>query len=225
MRRTSFRPEIEILESRLVPAVGLSHGVLTIDGGSGGDTIVVSQVGNQVLVTLSTGSPSSSLWTLSKVKSVIINGGVGNDTITCTLPKNVTINGGDGNDTITATVIGRATISGGAGNDTITCTTPAPATITGDDGDDTITSSGTGWSKISGGSGADIIVGSFGKNYIDGGYGADSITGRGILGDKLRGGADLAVDTLTPTGGPSTLYVEFGVDLYTTRPGDTVKFV
>ena len=37
MRRTSFRPEIEILESREVPAVGLWNGVLTIDGDINGN--------------------------------------------------------------------------------------------------------------------------------------------------------------------------------------------
>ena len=67
MRRT-FRPEFEILENRLVPAaVGLSGGVLTIDGGIGADTIVVSKAGPNVLVTLNS---INSLFPLSEVGSV-----------------------------------------------------------------------------------------------------------------------------------------------------------
>ena len=134
MKRTSSRLGIEILESRTVPAVGLSNGVLTIDGDIGADTIVVSQAGDNVLVTLNS---VNSLFTLSEVKDVRINGGLSDDTITYTLDKHVTISGGDGNDTITAGGIlggGNATIYGGDGNDTITSTATGRTSVIGGDG-------------------------------------------------------------------------------------------
>src|SRR4051812_43699592 len=115
MKSTSFRLAIEPLENRTLLAALLSGGVLTVNGGAGADTAVVSRSGENVLVTLNS---VGSLFPLAQVGSVRINGGAGDDTITYTLDKFVAINGGDDNDTITAGGIAggsNATIDGGSG--------------------------------------------------------------------------------------------------------------
>ena len=119
MSRNSFRPRLDILGDRLVPAALLSDGVLSITGLVGADTIVVSQSGTNALVTFNS---VDSLFKLANITSVAIHGGLGNDTITCTLDKPITIFGDGGNDTITAArILGKnnAVLNGNDGDDTI----------------------------------------------------------------------------------------------------------
>jgi Ca2+-binding RTX toxin-like protein len=146
--------------------------------------------------------------------SSIINGTVGNDTLTGTAAADQ-IYGGDGNDVITAgagndrvygqggndTFVGGAgndTFFGGSGTDTVTYATTSAAlvinlangaAISNEIGSDTFSSI----ERVVGGSGNDQITGSAAADIIDGGAGNDTIIGGGGA-DALSGGA--GTDTL-----------------------------
>ena len=159
----------------------------------------------------------------------ILNGGEGNDTIDGGEGGD-TIDGGDGDDTLTGGN-GINEIHGGDGNDTIEGT--GKDTIFGDDGDDTITIAGIqGRYTIHGGAGNDMItghsgqtgdqssffgddgddtiIGSTGRDFIEGGAGADTMdaknaNGRDILGYRTSD-AGVTVNLLTgaASGGHAT---------------------
>src|SRR5262245_25338458 len=75
-QKTTFTPNLEKLETREVPAVSVSlaSGVLTINGSSGNDSIVVRQSSGKVSV-----DGVSSTFATTTINSVVINDGGGND--------------------------------------------------------------------------------------------------------------------------------------------------
>ena len=242
IRRTTFRPQIETLEQRTVLAAGLSAGILTVSGGAGADTIVVSQSGTNVLVTYNS---VNSLFPLSQINSVRINGAGGADTITYTLDKQITITGGDGNNTITSSGIdggGTATIIGGSGNDTITCNDAGRATISGNAGDDTMTGGNLRTATIFGSTGDDsitctasqsaviygdggndtILSNGTGSTTIFGGANNDGLTG-GFGYNKIDGGS--GADTIKGRGTWNRLRGGEGADTFTQQGGPARLFV
>jgi Ca2+-binding RTX toxin-like protein len=148
------------------------------------------------------------------LRSIIIDAGDGNDTITGTTDFADNISGGDGNDTITVTG-GLNTLSGGDGNDIITGGADADSIDAGD-GDDNVMGNG----------GDDFIIGDDGNDTIDGGDGADSIAA-GNGSDQVMGGlgndtlsGDVGTDTVSGGDGDDFVYGGGGADTLTGDLGD-----
>src|SRR4051812_9449696 len=96
-------PLIEPLESRRMLAFAtLSAGVLTINGTSGNDTIIVRQttVNNVLMLTVRLNAQPRLSFTNSAVKSLKIFGGSGNDRVIGALKQKNYIDGGSGDDTL-----------------------------------------------------------------------------------------------------------------------------
>ena len=125
------------------------------------------------------------------VARIIVNGGVGNDTIRINVPGNTRI---------------ACTLNGGPGNDT----------ITGGDGADAI-SGGVGNDSLNGGTGNDVIQGGPGNDSLVGGAGNDSLVG-GVGRDALRGGAGR--NSLEGGPGIDAFYGVAGVDRVRLDPGE-----
>jgi Ca2+-binding RTX toxin-like protein len=185
-------------------AFKVSFGRITIDGGTGNDTV--------------SDSPQS---------GADVDGGLGDDTITVhpNFGGSVNVHGGLGRDSITA-ASASGTVDGGLGDDDITLVTfvnPSVSAAYGGVGDDTITADqatnmglidgGLGDDRIStgplavvaqltGGFGDDRIVSQNGTSTISGGFGRDFIDGHDE-GDTIDCG--------------------FGVDSYVQYAGDTVS--
>src|SRR3954454_3055559 len=77
-RSTSFTPGVERLESRDVPAVTLSlaAGVLTVNGSTANDSIVVRQLNGRVSV-----DGNATSYAATGVNSLVVNSGAGNDSV------------------------------------------------------------------------------------------------------------------------------------------------
>jgi hypothetical protein len=99
-RNANFKPGVEQLEMRAVPAVtvGLAAGVLTVNGTTGNDSIVLKQANGLVSV-----DGVATTFAASSINSVVVNAGAGNDTVSLsglkaqpwTKPVSVTSAGGD----------------------------------------------------------------------------------------------------------------------------------
>jgi uncharacterized delta-60 repeat protein len=150
---------------------------LVIDGTDGADVVLVQAATGGVNVT--TGTIVNEFYALMTGKSIQVNGGAGNDSIT--LASDVTfasiIDAGDGNDTVQGGA-GADTINAGAGNDL----------VTGGNGDDFITG-GAGADAIGGQGGNDIILGGDGADVLSGGAGRDLLVG-GVGIDLISGDAE-----------------------------------
>lgn len=157
----SRKLQIESLETRQMMAANfsaaLSNKVLTINGSSQNDFIVVRQVNNVISVDGARISGSGA------INKIVVNGFGGNDIIrldgngsgqAVTVP--TLVFGGDGNDKIV----------GGKGNDQ----------LQGNNGNDT----------IYGLAGNDLLVGQSGNDQIFGGAGNDELQG-GLGNDELNG--------------------------------------
>jgi Ca2+-binding RTX toxin-like protein len=201
---------IEPLESRrLLASAGvtavLTGSVLTVTGRPKDDLITITEASSNITVTLGTGNDTKDLksFTSSTVKSIVVNGGSGDDVIVLALTTTstaVTVTGGAGNDTITGSG-GAESLVGNAGNDSI-IGAAGNDTIAGNEGNDTI-DAGTGDDVVSGssgddsmlgGDGNDTISGSAGMDTIDGGGGNDSIAGGGDNDWLLGGGGNDSID-------------------------------
>jgi hypothetical protein len=143
LMRTTNKPRyrknltVERLEDRSMMAAGLSAalsstGVLTITGTSGADAITVHDLNSKVTIDGITSS-----YTASQVKSIVINGGGGNDKITLDnggkaggLGIAVTINETAGNDTLVPTT-GASLLFGGTTSSSVSLTATGTATING----------------------------------------------------------------------------------------------
>jgi hypothetical protein len=127
-RRPGFRPSLEPLEHREVPAVdfSLSGGVLSIDGGIGYDQIAINDYGNGTIKVYNAGH----LHTFSGVTKVKARMGGGDDVVNHILQATQTsaitydINLGSGDDTFTSTVENKSIgadlyfqLNGDSGND------------------------------------------------------------------------------------------------------------
>lgn len=183
-RSTATRPQqlprrlrTESLESRRVlSAVALTDGVLTIEGDSEPNVIEVSVNDATTRLRVSVDGRSAD-FDNSKVDSIFISGNDGNDAIK--LSNNVRqyaeIDGGNGHDRLRGSNQ-NTVIRGGRGNDA----------IHGGGGDDLI-EGGPGNDRIFGGTGNDVLFGGLGNDRIAGGRGNDYLIG-GSGNDGLQGG-------------------------------------
>lgn len=102
--QSTFTPRVEQLETRAVPAVTLSlaAGVLTVNGTTAAETIVLKQANGQVSV-----DGVATKYASSAVNSIVVNTGAGNDTVSLSglkaqpWTKPVTVNNSAGDDTVT----------------------------------------------------------------------------------------------------------------------------
>jgi hypothetical protein len=99
---TRFIPWIEPLEQRAVPATAsIAAGVVTINGTSGADSIVLKQANGRVFI-----EGMTKTFAAANVNSIVVNARAGNDTISLSGLKNqpwakpVTVNSGGGNDSV-----------------------------------------------------------------------------------------------------------------------------
>lgn len=189
---------MESLEVREVPAVAASlsaAGVLTLTGDGANDRVQVSTVGTQVQAQFT--NAAGSLTTLSvdvaAVKSVVLNGGGGNDYLANLTWMPGTLNGGSGNDYLQGGA-GNDTLNGSTGNDTLIDNTGGINTFNGGDGDDALSSTVAG-ATMNGGNGNDLLYDIIGGSTHNGGAGTDNIitnVGDTLIGnDRLNNGADL----------------------------------
>lgn len=112
-----------------------------------------------------------------RVKSITVNAGNGNDTVTVQLPTSlsrivVTINGGAGDDTLNAGT-NRGILHGGDGDDTLNGSALADE-LYGEMGDDVLNGRG-GDDILQGGEGEDTLIGGLGADDVRGGAGQDWI--------------------------------------------------
>jgi cyclophilin family peptidyl-prolyl cis-trans isomerase len=151
----------------------ISNHVLTVNGSSGPDTIVVDVAANTFMTDLNGNIQSLSA---TGVTSVIINGGDGNDAITLGpgMVAGASVQGGPGDDSITGGP-GNDTLGGGQGNDSIQGG-PGDDSAKGGAGDDTLLG-GKGNDTLFGGPGNDLMHGGLGDDYLNGGAGTDYMSG------------------------------------------------
>jgi hypothetical protein len=98
-----FKPGFEQLEARDVPTVtvSLASGVLTINGSTGNDSIVLSQSNGRVSI-----SGITSTYASTSINSVVVNDGAANDSVTLNglkaqpWSKAVTVNSSSGEETV-----------------------------------------------------------------------------------------------------------------------------
>jgi hypothetical protein len=109
-----FRPNVERLETRDVPAVTLSltAGVMTVNATSGNDTITVRQLNGRVSV-----DGNATSYAATAVNSLVVNSGAGNDSInlqglTTAWTKQVTVKSAAGTDSVRLTNGALRTLSG-----------------------------------------------------------------------------------------------------------------
>jgi hypothetical protein len=102
--KNTFRPSVEALEAREVPAFtgGFSGGVLTINGTGGNDSITLRQSGNAISL-----DGYTNRWDASQISSIRINAGAGDDTVTLNTSQQVAgrlrADGGSGYDKLYTT--------------------------------------------------------------------------------------------------------------------------
>jgi Ca2+-binding RTX toxin-like protein len=208
---------------------GLEAGIeaVVINGGSGNDTVTITdvdQVGALVL-TVNGGSGSDTITatgaSLGNVR-LAINGGLGDDTLTGSADAD-TISGDDGNDIIAGEAgddtlsgnVGADAISGGDGNDV----------VGGDDGNDTALGD-AGDDSLMGSFGDDMLTGGIGNDTIDGGFGNDMLNGMSgndsLLGnfgnDRIAAGS--GDDTINGGNDNDTIQGHGGADLIDGSHGD-----
>jgi Ca2+-binding RTX toxin-like protein len=201
---------IEPLEGRRLLAgttAVLTGSALAVTGRPNDDKITITEANSNVVV--KSGTQQIGSFASSSVKSIVVNGGKGDDAITVSLVTTgttVTISGGVGNDTITGS--GNVDlIYGNAGNDII-LGLAGNDTIYGNGGNDSI-NGGLGDDVLVGGSGSDSILGLDGNDSIQGNGGGDLLDG-GVGNDSLDGGG--GVDTLNGGDGNDTLRAGAGGD-------------
>lgn len=148
------------------------------------DVITLTAVGgSRTEFILEVNGNTQSITAPNVINKVIVNGGLGNDTITFNDVSNGCAYGGPGNDVITNNGVTRSFLFGEDGDDI----------INGGRGQDYI-EGGLGYDEIFGGNGIDIIhCGDlvdfdFGPNLVFGGPGADEIFGS--FGDDMLNGGD-----------------------------------
>jgi Ca2+-binding RTX toxin-like protein len=193
-----------------------------LEGGDGNDTLIAGTSGMIGNVTIIGGDGNDSITGGSH--AVLIDGGIGNDTIS--LRSSATVYAGDGNDTVTASSAGAPnidlgngndylaissgvttfTVTGGAGNDTINVSSlsSAPGLISGGTGDDSVRA-GLGNDTIYTGTGTDLISGNDGNDKI---YAQGSGTIFGGEGNDTINLSSAAGDTLMISGGNGADYFE-----------------
>jgi hypothetical protein len=102
-RATKFTPSLEQLEIRAVPAVSVSlaAGLLTVNGTSGNDSIVLRQSSGRVSI-----SGVTNTFATTSINSVVINDGGGNDSVSLSglkaqpWSKPITVNSSGGDESV-----------------------------------------------------------------------------------------------------------------------------
>ena len=181
-RATSFKPTLEALADRLVPAAFLSGNILVINGTAGHDTVSVARVGSAIMVR---DNGLSRFFSAGAVGGVFFNGFAGNDSFTNPTDLSTTLHGGSGNDTLSGGS-GRDDLYGGSGNDSLDGAA-GNDNLVGGNGDDTL-AGGTGNDILFGQDGTDRLYGGSGDDWLDGGVGdgdADFLVG-GFGRDHFR---------------------------------------
>lgn len=243
--RLLYRPELEALESRLTPfnrafnavtgellvtVSGLAAENITVSSNAG-DTFI--RVNGQIIIDANGLGPNHEV-TTAQLKSLFLQGGAGNDTLTISSNNNafagklLKIDGGVGNDKLSVVAtdlafyemnggLGNDTLTGGAGNDTLRGNEGTDLLL-GGDGDDALDGGadndtlqgGAGSDFLQGDLGNDTLEGGTGNDALDGGDGTDTLTG-GDGNDLLQGG--LGNDTLEGGDANDQLYGGDGTDL------------
>jgi uncharacterized secreted protein with C-terminal beta-propeller domain len=201
VRRAGLEPRLESLEQRValtgnVQGAAWQPGVWRINGDSSparrDDTIVVERnPSNPSQLRAVVNGAVVGTRPENAVARIVVNGGLGNDTIRIDVPGNTRLAtllvGGAGNDDIRGGD-GRDTIDGGPGNDAL--------------------NGGGGNDAVSGGAGVDSLVGGLGDDVLDGGPGRDTLRG-GAGRNALDGGTGIDV-----------VYGTAGVDRVRLDPGE-----
>jgi uncharacterized secreted protein with C-terminal beta-propeller domain len=186
-----LQPQLESLEPRLALAVSQSYGTWTITGDSDpahpNDTILIDRnPANAAQLRATVNGVVVGTIRESRVTTIRIFGGAGDDTITVSIPGNTRIktvlNGGAGNDTITGSD-GHDTMLGGQGNDTLSGGR-GNDTLRGGAGADSL-AGGLGNDTLQGEAGSDTLRGGAGQNALDGGAGIDAFYGT-KTNDRVR---------------------------------------
>ena len=237
--------KIELLEPRrLFNTADLSGSVLTILGNSQSNKITVGETNGAITVDFG-GKPSGNS-PFTGVKSIVIKGNDGNDTITVesTVASGINLNvsGGNGNDSITldgghGSVAGGAgadhiaiddavyDANGGLGKDTITAAGGANEILHGGDGADSIGVTGGGYDLVYGGSGGNTfdIVG--GYDTVISGSGHDNVTADGGADALLfdMSGGDTVTGNVDSLLGADTIYTAGHHDSITEGPNDVTN--
>jgi Ca2+-binding RTX toxin-like protein len=152
----------------------------------------------------------STVWNVAFVKTAVLTGGTGNDTILGYASDDV-LAGGDGNDTL----------SGGDGNDTLNGGLGADS-LKGENGNDSL-NGGDGADNLQGGNGSDTFDGGAGNdtligNYFDGYWG----TYNGVGNDTYRFGPGGGQDTVYDNDGTAGNIDRIEFDASVTPAGVTV---
>jgi Ca2+-binding RTX toxin-like protein len=210
--------EVEVLEARqmLTAALG-TGGVLTVTGTKFFDDIVIHRQGaqGQTLVVSEKHkdtAPTTTSFTYTAVKSIVVNLGAGADRFIIDDTDNVTaqprtINGGQGDDMLSGGRLNDV-INGGPGADTLSGR-QGNDTINGNDGEDLI-SGGPGNDLADGGNDNDFVQGDAGNDTLHGSAGNDFVFGVG--GDDSLFGED-GSDSLEGCDGDDGLFGGDGDDV------------
>ncbi|HSB88198.1 MAG TPA: calcium-binding protein, partial [Ilumatobacteraceae bacterium] len=224
-----------------------SGGSLTINLGSGGDSITINALDSTFDFALNvnggTGADDIVFVAKTGTETYTIAGGGGTDTIEATADANFTLTNsaltiGSTSLTLSSDIEQAELTNSGAGGHTLDASafTLGSVTLTGGSGDDTLTGGsagdhlfgGPGNDSLIGGGGADILDGGADNDTLEGGAGNDTLLG-GTGDDRLEGGADN--DSLVG-GNQNDRYVfadAWGIDTLTeaTNEGahDTLDFV
>jgi Ca2+-binding RTX toxin-like protein len=176
--------QFEQLETRKLLSVSLYNGVLAINGTSGADRVDLSVSGGKLIVKENGVTKASPLQ--SSLKSVVINLGAGNDRLTTYYGvRSLIVNGGDGDDYLLGSW-NPDVIDAGGGKDYVHAR-PGNDVVRGGWGDDTLIGC-VGNDSLFGGDGNDLLVGAVGDDNLFGENGNDNLFG--VDGnDNLDGGA------------------------------------
>lgn len=186
-QRFVFRPEMEELPRRIVPATwdvtGATLTVLGLDNVN--DYIYLSTGNGKIYFNDIDPDQDVEVADVSAISTIIVNGKSGNDNINIWAMTEgtyaVTLKGEDGNDTISGAAMADV-IYGGAGNDEIWGFGNGDILFGGvnnalmPSGDDTILGN-TGDDNIYGEDGSDSLFGNWGTDYVHGGADSDYIEG------------------------------------------------
>ncbi len=194
-----------LVSNQIAPGVFLgSDGVLSVDGSTGNDSILINRASTTQLRVTRNGRKT--LVDRSDVTQINLNGRDGNDVLTVTVTVPTVALGELGDDTIT-TGDANDTLSGADGNDS----------LTGNGGNDLLDAGvgadrlygGSGKDRMSGGGGKDLMYGGSGDDQMDGGASDDRIFGQSG-NDKLFGGR--GNDLLDGDGGTNQYFPGDGDD-------------
>ncbi len=161
-----FRPAIESLETREVPAAALSAGTLVINGTAAHDNVVVNTFGSSLVKVTMNGANQYFFRSSITTNKVVFSGGNGNDYFNNNLASfRVVAYGGAGNDTMWGDN-NNDILYGDAGNDK----------LYGWGGNDFLFG-GTGDDKLYGNSGHDYLYGQDGSDFLDAGASGEYVSG------------------------------------------------